>query len=82
MPEMIDPGQLHDAADDLAGLPGVLAADVLDRDPRTQRPLLEVVAGPGYERVPPRVLRKIAEHDLGVRAVTPRPNGHYVVEVV
>lgn len=82
MPEMIEPAQLHDAADDLAGLPGVVATDVLDRDPRVQRPLLEITVGPRYERVPPRVLRKIAEHDLGTRSITPRPEGHFVVEVL
>lgn len=82
MAEMADPVQYEAAADELRGLAGVLSADVLNRDPRLGRPLIEVVVGPGYERAPPRVLRMIAEHDLGTRAQIPRPDGHFVVEVV
>jgi len=83
MPEIAQPAQYEDCADALAGLPGVVAADVLDRDPRVDRPLLEVVVGPGYVRVPPRVLRAVAAHDLGIRRIAPQgTEGHLAVEVV
>jgi len=83
MPEMVDVQEYEAAAADLRALPGVVAVDVLDRDPRIQRPLVEVVVGPGYERVPPRVLRTIADHDLGVRRTVPQgTGGHFTVEVV
>jgi len=83
MPEMVDVQQYRDVATALRGLPGVVAVDVMERDPRIQRPLVEVVVGPGYERVPPRVLRTIADHDLGVRRTVPQgTGGHFTVEVV
>jgi hypothetical protein len=83
MPEMTDPAQYEDFAGDAIGLAGVLAADVLDRDPRVDRPICELTVGPCYIRVPPRVLRRIAEHDLGVRRVQPQDvGGHLTVEVV
>ena len=83
MPEMVSKTEYDRAAEDLLGLAGVRAADVLDRDPRADRPLLELTVGPGYLRVPPRVLRSIANHDLGVRSIQPQgANGHLIVEVI
>jgi len=83
MPEMVDPQQYRECAEALAALPGVVATDVLDRDPRVGRPLLEVVVGPGYVRVPPRVLRAVAAHDLGIRRVAPQGiEGHLAVKVI
>jgi len=78
MPEMVSPEEYANAADALVELPGVLSADVLDRDPRTERPMLELTVGPGYVRVLSRVLRRIAEHDLGVCDVRPQGvDGHW-----
>jgi len=82
MPEMVDEAQYERFADDVDGLAGVLAADVLDRDPRLGRPICELTVGPNYTRVAPRVLRAIAEHDLGVYDITRRPGGHYCVVIV
>lgn len=31
---------------------------------------VEIVCGPDFERVPPRVLRVLADHDCGVRDVS------------
>ena len=82
MPEMASPDQYRRFADDVGALPGVVAADVLDRDPRLQRPLCEVTVGPKYERVPPRVLRTVADYDLGLHDCSPRPEGYYTLVVV
>jgi protein involved in temperature-dependent protein secretion len=79
---MVDKSQYEDFAGDAIGLAGVLAADVLDRDPRVERPICELTVGGGYQRVPPRVLRAIAKHDLGVYDVTRRTGGYYRVVVV
>lgn len=67
MPEMVGPAQYDAFADDVVGLPGVVGAEVVARDDALQRPMVELTIGPDYQRVPPRVLRCIAEHDLGVR---------------
>jgi len=82
MPEMVDQTQYEAFADDVEGLPGVVAADVLDRDPRLQRPVVEVTVGPGYQRTPPRVLRSVAAADLGLYSCSPRPDGYFTVLVV
>ena len=82
MPEMAQPATYEDFAADVVALPGVQAADVLDRDPRVERPICEVTIGPRYARVPPRVLRAIAKHDLGVYDVTQQTGGYYRVVVV
>jgi hypothetical protein len=82
MPEMVDQSQYEGFAADVRGLSGVLAADVLDRDPRVERPIVEVTVGSGYQRVPPRVLRAVAKHDLGLYSCDPRPDGHFTVVVV
>jgi len=67
MSETVHVEQYHECADDLAGLPGVRVVDVLANDGRLDRPCIEVTVGPGYERVPPRVLRIVAEFDFGTR---------------
>jgi len=83
MPEVVAREQYEDCADALRALPGVRAVDVLDDDARLDRPCIEVVVGPGYERTPPRVLRAIAEYDFGVRSVTSRGQPrHFVVVVI
>jgi hypothetical protein len=65
------------AAADLRLLGGVEAVDVIERDPRfaRDRPAVEVTVTGTYERVPPQVLRTLAEHDLGLWAADPRAGG-------
>ena len=67
MPEVVPIDQYHNAADALGALSGVRAADVLEQDPRLDRPCIELVIGPAFERVPPRVHRVVAEFDFGTR---------------
>jgi len=58
-------------ADDLRALPGVEHVTITHADPRVdERRSLEVTHSAGYARVPPRVLRALAEHDCGVVDVT------------
>jgi len=58
-------------ADALRALPGVEHVAITHVDPRvSDRRSLEVTHAAGYERVPPRVLRTLAEHDCGVVDVT------------
>lgn len=76
----IQTAQLDDAATAVRCHPVVRAASVHER-PEGGRRVLEVVLLPGVDRVPPGVLRLLAEHDCGVQAV--QPQGDYlVVEVV
>jgi hypothetical protein len=85
MPEVVAREQYEQCADTLRALPGVRAVDVLATDTRLDRPCIEVVIGPGYERVPPRVHRVIAEHDFGTRPDLAGARGqprHFVVVVV
>lgn len=62
------------AADAIRALHGVLAVDVVAQDPRfaETRHTIEVVVT-DYDRVPPKVLRELAEHDLGLWAVDREP---------
>lgn len=76
---------LRECQRDLADVAGVVTTDLLDADEsHTDGPLLEVVIAEGYARVPPRVLRTIAECDCGVRTARPQGSGasHRIVEVV
>jgi len=68
MPEFVATHEYETAADALEALPGVEATDVYDAGdhPQLDRGCIEVVVSPG-ERVPPRVLATIREHDLGLR---------------
>lgn len=64
----------------LESLPAVVAVSVLQDDPRFERNVLEVTVGPDYDRVPPAVLRVLAEYDFGVRDTSPRGDPrHYTV---
>lgn len=83
MPEHRDPRELERAADEIEAVTGVVAADFIHEDARLGRPSIEIVIDPEYSRVPPRVLRKLAEHDLGLHDVAPRgmPR-HFVVVAV
>lgn len=66
--------QLHAATLALQTTEGVDAVDLLAETRR-----LEVVVGPQYSRVPPRVLRVLADHDLGVESVTPQGDGEWLI---
>jgi hypothetical protein len=56
----------RDCAEDLIDTTGVLAVDVIEDPDALDRPCIEVTVD-GYERVPPRIHRVIAAHDLGSR---------------
>ena len=84
MPELVNGEQFQRCAEDLIALPGVRAVDVQHDRPDLDRPCIEVVVGPGYERVPPRVLDAVREHDLGLRPDLSGSRGrprHWVVVV-
>jgi len=59
--------QYRDCATALEMTQGVAAVDVIDDPPQLDRPSIEVLVGPGYERVPRRVLNVITDHDFGTR---------------
>jgi len=69
MPEHRPVGVHGDARDALELLPGVVVVDVVAADPALGGPAIEMSVGPKYDRVPPRVLRCLAAHDLGIRRV-------------
>jgi len=66
MGEVVAIGHYRTACEDLDSLRGV-EADLTEMDERVEGPLIEVAVGPGYRRIPPRVHRVIAAHDLGTR---------------
>jgi hypothetical protein len=68
MSEYVATHEYQAAADALEALPSVEATDVFGagEHPQLDRGCIEVVVSPG-ERVPPRVLATIREHDLGLR---------------
>jgi len=71
------------AVDRLACLPTVLAADVHRHDPRGDgRPIVEITVGPNFDCVPSSVIRVVGEEDLGLRSVSPRAGGYYVLVAV
>jgi len=85
MPEVVALSQYYDAAEVFEQLPGVRAVDVLEDDPALDRPCIELVIGPGYERVPPRVHRTLATFDFGTRPDLSGSQGrsrHWVLVVV
>lgn len=74
---------LETAADALRGRSGVAAVDVIEEDPRLDRPAIEIVIEPGYDRVPPHILRALAEQDCGLHDVSPRgAPKHFVIVAV
>lgn len=83
MTEVRDPADLRDAADVLAALPGVIDPVTVQPDPQLDAFTVEITVGPSYDRVPPRVLRTLAEHDLGIHDVTTRGEPvHHIVHAV
>jgi len=86
MPEYVPTHEYQAAADALEVLPGVKETQVYDpgQHPQLDRGCIEITVGPDYERVPPRVLGVIREHDLGLRPDFGGRIGqpvHYVVVV-
>ncbi|MFW6318050.1 MAG: hypothetical protein ACOC06_06235 [Halorubrum sp.] len=69
-------------ADRLEGLPVVVGVDVVEHDAQLARPALEISVGPDLERVPPEIVRIVGEADVGIRDVSPRPGGYFVVLAV
>jgi len=69
MPEHVATHEYQATADALEGVPGVVDTQVFDAGDHSQlnRGCIEITVGPGYERVPPRVLGVVREHGLGLR---------------
>lgn len=82
MPELRPPGHYRELADRLESLSPMIVTDVLEHDERLDRPALEIVAGPGLERVPATVVRILGEEDVGIYSVDRRPDGYFVVLAV
>ena len=82
MPEYVPVSRYADARERLEALPSVGDVElVLDR-PDLDQPCLEVHVH-SYERVPPCVLRTIAESDLGLRPdLSGTRPGEFVLVVV
>jgi hypothetical protein len=78
MVEHRSPERLEVAAEATARLPGVLTASVEWREDYDRR-VIELVVAPEYERVPPRVLRRLTDHDCGVVDVS-RQGTHRTVD--
>lgn len=78
------PDDLNAAKTTLAGVPGVIQVTLVETPNRAGQPAhLEVVCGPERERVPPRVLRILAECDCGIRDVSRQGDpAHYIVTAV
>ena len=77
MPEHRSRASLEAAAEHVAMLPGVVTSEVIDSD-EYARPLVSVVVGTEYERVPPRILRRLTDHDCGIVDVS-RQGTHRIV---
>jgi len=67
MPEVVALSQYYDAAESFEHLTGVRAVDVIEDDPRLDRPCVELTIGPDYERIPPRVHGVVRDYDFGTR---------------
>lgn len=80
MPEHAPVERYRECADALRTLPAVVAADVLETDIRTGTPTIEVVVE--AERVPPSVLRTLADHDRGIWDATHRGDPTHTVAIV
>lgn len=63
----IDAGYQHISEAPAYQDPDGETVDVISGDGRLNRPCIELTIGPGYERIPPRVHRTVAEFDFGTR---------------
>jgi len=69
MSETVATHEHRTAAETLDALPGVVDTQVFapGDHPQLGRSCIEIMVGPDYARVPPRVLGVIRDHDLGLR---------------
>lgn len=75
--------ELTQAATELKYNPYVEAVDVIDGDARfaDRRNTLSIVVGGEFDRVPPRVVRAIADADLGLWSVDRQAGGEAFIIV-
>lgn len=79
MPERVPFERVAGCAHTLSTHPTVVAADPIEDDERLGRHVIEVVVN--AERVPPDVLARVADHDLGVHSVARQGPDHTVAIV-
>jgi hypothetical protein len=72
------PDQRRALAEHLGALPTVLGVDDVSDTPTAAA--LEIATIGGLERVPPAIVRAVAEHDHGI-GIVQRQNDHWIVEV-
>ena len=65
------PRRLYVAAERVGTLPCVTRSEV-SQSPEYERAIVSVVLNAEIETAPPRVLRRLINHDLGVRDVSPQ----------
>jgi len=64
---------VEEAADELLDVPVVHAVTVIKADSRYHgRATIRITLAEGVERVSPRILKRLYDHDLGVADVTPQ----------
>ncbi|UHQ96440.1 hypothetical protein [Natrinema halophilum] len=76
----IQTANLEGAAEAVPSHPTVHDARLVDRRDAGGRLAVEIVLGPQVDRVPPGVLRILAEHDCGIRQT--QPQGTFLVAEV
>ncbi|QLK25389.1 hypothetical protein HYG81_15040 [Natrinema zhouii] len=68
----VQTANLEAAAEAVPKHPTVHDARLIDRRDQGGRRVLEIVLGPDVDRVPPGVLRALADADCGIKAVQPQ----------
>ena len=78
--DQIRAAEARDLKTDLMGLPGVEAVTVSMSNPNVrERRTVRVTLAEGYFRAPPRLIRCLADRDLGVVDVSPQGNQRVVL---
>lgn len=75
----IQTSDLEGAAEAAPDHPNVHDARLVDRRDVGGQRVLEIVLGSGIDRIPPGVLRTLADHDCGI--ATAQPQGEFLVVV-
>lgn len=75
----IQTANLEAAAEAVPEHPTVHDAHLVDRRNHDGRRVLEIVLGPEVDRVPPGVLRSLADSDCGIEAV--QQQGEFLIAV-
>jgi len=75
----VQTSNLREAADSIPSHPIVHDARLVDRRDHGGDRVLEVVLGPKVDRVPPGVLRSLAEYDCGIKTV--QAQGAFLIAV-